>query len=121
MDIDDESHVDEPRPRRDVSEIRHPKFIRPSGSELAYDQVYRISRLGAADGGAAFAATHRSLQSERSHQSFDRTTGDRDAIPAELPPYLAGAVDLEVFIIGAPDLFRKFGIAPQARRRQVSR
>jgi len=49
--IDDESHVYEPRPGRDVGEIGDPELIRPSGGELALDQIRRIIRLVAADSG----------------------------------------------------------------------
>src|SRR5262247_1811380 len=114
--IDDESHVDEPRPGRDVCEIGDPELIRPNGSEQALDQISRIFRLVASDSGSAFATAHNPLQPERSHQSFDATAGDGDAIPSELPPNLAGTVDLEVIIIHAPDFTRNLSIASKARR-----
>src|SRR5262249_13828160 len=57
-----------------------------------------IIRLVTADRGSALAPTHNTLQPERSHQSFDATAGDGDALPAELSPDLARAVDMEVFI-----------------------
>src|SRR5262247_3691110 len=114
--IDDESHVDEPRPGRDVGEIGDPELIRPHRGELALDQILGIIRLVAADGGSAFATAHNPLLPERSHQSFDGTAGNGDAIPSELPPNLAGAVDLEVIIIHAPDFTRNLGIASKARR-----
>src|SRR5262245_27007864 len=114
--IDDESHVYESRPGRDVCEIGDPELIRPNGSEQALDQISRIFRLVASDSGSAFATAHNPLQPERSHQSFDGTAGDGDAIPSELPPNLAGAVDLEVIIVHAPDFTRNLGIASKARR-----
>src|SRR5215470_9722240 len=92
--IDDESHVDEPRPCRDVCEIGEPELIRPNGGELALDQICWIFRLVTDDSGSAFGAAHNSLQPERSHQSFDGITSDGDAIPSKLPPNLASAVDL---------------------------
>src|SRR5215510_3668128 len=69
-----------------------------------------------ADSGSAFGAAHNPLQPERSHQSFDGTAGDGDALPAELSPDLACAVDLEVIIIHAPDFTRNLSIASKARR-----
>jgi hypothetical protein len=54
-------------------------LIRPRRGELALDQIRRIIRLVAADGGSAFATAHNPLQPERSHQSFDATAGDGDA------------------------------------------
>src|SRR5262247_2704851 len=114
--IDDESHVDEPRPGRDVCEIGDPELIRPNGGELALDQIRRIIRPVTADRGSALAPTHSPLQPERSHQSFDATAGDGDALPAELSPDLACAVDLEVLIPDALDLLRDLDIAPNPSR-----
>src|SRR5262249_34718520 len=113
--IVDESHVYELSPGRDACEIGDPELIRPNGSELALDQICWIFRLVAADSGSAFGAAHNPLQPERSHQSFDGTAGDGDAIPSELPPNLAGAVDLEVIIVHAPDFTRNLSIASKAR------
>src|SRR5262245_53138970 len=114
--IDNESHVDEPRPGRDICEIGDPELIRPNGGELALDQICRIFRPVAADSGSAFGAAHNPLQPERSHQSFDATAGDGDAFPAELSPDLACAVDLEVLIPDALDLAGDLDIAPNPRR-----
>src|SRR5262245_20055760 len=117
--IDDESHVDEPRPSRDLCEIGDPELIRPNGSELALDQICRIFRLVAADGGSALAPTHGPSQPKRSHQSLDATAGDGDALPAELSPDLACAVDLEVLIPDPLDLLRDLDIAPNPLRRPL--
>src|SRR5262245_27332747 len=117
--IDDESHIYEPHPGRDVCEIGDPELIRPNGNELALDQICRILRLVAADSGSAFATAHNPLQPERSHQSFDGAAGNGDAIPSELPPNLAGAVDLEVIIPDALDLLRDLDIAPNPRRQSL--
>src|SRR4030095_10953364 len=114
--IDNESHVYEPHPGRYVCEIGDPELIRPNGSELALDQICRIFRLVAADSRSTFATAHDPLQPERSHQPFDGTAGDGKAIPYELPPNLAGAVDLEVIIGHAPDFTRNLSIASKARR-----
>src|SRR5262245_50262609 len=123
--IDDESHVDEPRPGRDVREIGDPELIRPHGGELALDQICRIIRLVSADRGSALTPTHNPLQPERSHQSFDATACDCDALPAKLSPDLARSVDLEVLIPDALDLLRDLDIAPtprwQALRIRLSR
>src|SRR5262245_9429389 len=123
--IDDEGRIDEPRPGSHVGEIGYPELIRPSGSELALDQICRIIRLVAADGGSAFAITHSPLQPDRSHQSFDGATGDRDALTAELSPDFACAVDLEVLIPDAANLAGDSEIAPnpgrQPRRLRLSR
>src|SRR5206468_10255309 len=95
------------------------ELIRPHRGELALDQICRIIRPVAADGGSALAPTHGPLQPERSHQSFDGAAGDGDALPAELSPDLACAVDLAVLIPDAPDLLRDLDIAPNPRRRPL--
>ncbi len=104
------------RPGRDVCEIGDPELIWLNGKELALDQICRIFRLVSADSGSAFGAAHNPLQPERSHQPFDSTAGDGDAIPSELPPNLAGAVDLEVIVVHALDFTRNLSIALKARR-----
>src|SRR5262249_1059314 len=91
----------------------------PNGGELALDQICRIIRLVTADRGSALAPTHSPLQPARSHQSFDATAGDGDALPAELSPDLACAVDLEVLIPDALDLLRDLDIAPNPRRQPL--
>src|SRR6266511_5951095 len=53
-----------------------------------------------ADGGSTLAPTHGPSQPERSHQSFDSTAVDGDALPAKLSPDLACAAVLEVLIPG---------------------
>src|SRR5262245_47291311 len=115
----DESHVDESRPGRDVREIGDPELIRPNGGELALDQICRITRLVTADRGSALTPTHNPLQPERSHQSFDATAGDCDALSAELSPDLARAVNLEVLIPDALDLLRDLDISPTPRRQPL--
>src|SRR5215204_2636137 len=115
-DIDDECHVDEPRPSRDVSKVGHPQLIRSGRAELALDQVCRTINAVLTDRGPALAPAHDPLQPERAHQALDRAAGDADALPAELSGDLAGAVDLEVLPPDAADLWRELGIAPDPRR-----
>ena len=101
---DGESNVDEPRPGRDICEIGDPELIGPNGGELPLDQICRIFRLVAADGGSAFAPAHSPLQPDRPHQSLDGAAGAGAALPAELSPDLACAVDLEVLLIDASNI-----------------
>jgi hypothetical protein len=53
--VDDECDVDEPTPRRHVSEVRHPELVRWRRHELAIDEIRRsaaVTRLGRRDPGA---------------------------------------------------------------------
>ena len=56
------------------------------------------------------------MGAQRSHQSLDRTTGHGDPLSTQLSPDLAGAVDLEVFLVDASNLRRELGIAPHPGR-----
>jgi hypothetical protein len=40
-DVDDEGHIDETAPRRDVREVRDPELIRTGRPELAVDEIRR--------------------------------------------------------------------------------
>jgi hypothetical protein len=51
-------------------------------------------------------------QAHPPHQARHRAAGDGDALPAELPPDLAHAIDAEVGRVHPPDLIAEGGIAP---------
>src|SRR5690606_5559532 len=52
ISVDDEGDVDEPRPGRDISEVRHPEPVRRWRMELAVDVIERARRRLVADGRA---------------------------------------------------------------------
>ena len=59
--VDDENDVDEPRPRRDIGEVRYPQHVRRRRTELPVDPVERAWCCLVADGGAhRLAADHAS-------------------------------------------------------------
>jgi hypothetical protein len=65
------------------------------------------------------AADH-PLQSHFLHQPGDRAAGDIEALPPQLPPDFAHAVDLEVLVEHAPDLPHQLDVtldAPRCRLR----
>src|SRR5690349_15840078 len=69
----------------------------PSGS-------LRVRVYGVGDGGAMAAVATRPDQPELTHQSLDRASRDRDALPVQRQPHLAGAVDPVVLRMHAADL-----------------
>lgn len=94
--IDHECHIDEAGPCRDVCKVRHPQHIRPRHVELPVDVVERTGRRLVADRGLERLATDSAGQALPPHQPFHRAPSDLDPLPVQLPPNLAGAVDLEV-------------------------
>ena len=57
LGIDDECHVDEALPRRDVGEVRDPQHVRTWCSEFPIDVIERTGRGFVAHGCAHTAAT----------------------------------------------------------------
>ena len=94
--VDDEGDVDEPCPGRDIGEVRHPKPVRRWREELAVDVIARARCRLVADGRTHRLAPDHACQAHLMHQPFDGATGDHEALPHHLPPYLTHAVDREV-------------------------
>ena len=74
--VDDEGHVDEALPGRDVGEVRQPERVRARCVELPVHPVERADDGRVADGGADLAAAHDALQAHPPHQPGYRTTGN---------------------------------------------
>src|SRR3954471_18252392 len=102
--VDHEGDIDEARPGRDVGEVADPQRVRPQGPELPVDPVERARRGLVADRCPDRLAPDRPLQAHGPHQARDGAAGDRDPLPAELPPDLAHPIDPEVLLEHAPDL-----------------
>ena len=115
--IDDEGDVDEPRPSRDVSEVRYPQHVRRWRVKLAVDVIERARCRLVADGRAHRLAPDHPCQAHLPHQSRDATAGDRKALPHHLPPDLADTVDREVLGEYARDLGLKDRVLPRSRRK----
>lgn len=90
--IDDEGDIDEPRPGRDVGEIRHSQHVRRWRAEPAIDVIEPARRCFVADGRAHRLAPDHPCQAHFAHQPCGRTAGNRKAFPHHLPPDLAHAV-----------------------------
>src|SRR6266446_6757171 len=102
--VDDERHINEPGPCRDIGKIRDPQPVGSWRLELAIDPIERAWSALVADGRALWLAADDALQAEVTHEPLDRAAGDRKALPTHLPPDLPHAVDLEVLIENPQDL-----------------
>ena len=114
--VDDEGDVDEARPGRDIGEVRDPQRVRPRRLELAIDVVQRAWRGLVADRGSDRLAADDALQAHASHQPRHGAAGHVLALPPQLPPDLAHAIDLEVLLEHARDLGFRRGIPLRPRR-----
>ena len=94
--VDDEGHVDEALPGRDVGEVRQPERVRPRRWNC------RFTRSSGQDAAGSLTVVRTSrprttpCRPIRRISRRDRATGDRRSLPPELPPHLAHAVDAEV-------------------------
>jgi len=115
--IDDEGHVDEPRPGRHIGQIRNPQPVGSLCGEVAIHQVGwpRGGRIGC--GGPVGLATNRAPQPQLAHEALHRAAGDWAALAVQLPPHLAGAIDPEVVVIDPADLSLQPGVADRTSRR----
>lgn len=111
-DVDHESHVDEPGPGRHVGEVADPKCVWARCLELPVDPVERAHCCWIRCRRPDSLSPHDALQSNRLHQPRDGAPGHRDSIPAELPPDLAHALDVEVCLEHALDLDHQRSVAP---------
>jgi len=64
------------------------------------------------DRGAGGLAAHDPGDAQLTHEPLDRAAGDADALAAQLPPDLAGAVDLVVVVEDPLDLTLKLEVTP---------
>jgi hypothetical protein len=102
--IDDEGHIDEAGPARDVGEVRDPQPVRCRGMELAVDLIEGTRRRLVAHRGADRLAADDPLEAHLAHQPGDGAASNIEALPLELPPDLTHAVDSEVLLEHAPHL-----------------
>ncbi len=117
--VDHERHVDEARPGGDVRKVRDPQQVRARRPELAVDAVQRAWRGLVADRRLHALAANDALQTHPAHEPCHRAAGHIFALPHQLTPDLADAVDLEVLIEHASNLHAQRCIPLDARRRRV--
>src|SRR6266550_2242715 len=114
--VDHERDVHEPAPGRDVGEVRDPKLVGTRRLELTIDVIQRSLGAVVRDRGPTLAPTHRALQSQRTHQTLDRTARHRNLFPVQLSPHLARAVDLEVVVPNSANTSSELAVPAHARR-----
>ncbi len=114
--VDDENDVDEPRPRRDIGEVRYPQHVRRRRTELPVDPVERAWCCLVADGGAHRLAADHASQAHQPHQAGDDAAGDVEPFAPQLPPDLAHALDAEVLLEHAAHLQAKRIVTPSPSR-----
>jgi len=96
--VDDEGHVNETLPCGDVGEIRNPQPVRRGSLELAVHPIERAWGGLVGDRRSDRLATNDALQAHCPHKPSNSATGDVEALPLQLLPDLANAIDLEVLI-----------------------
>src|SRR5215207_8075821 len=84
--------------------------------ELPVHLVRRARHSLVSDRGSGLLAADGAAQTHPPHQAFHRTAGHRDALPAELAPDLAGAVDPEIGRVHPLDLLHEHLVLPSPRR-----
>jgi len=109
--FDDECHVDEARPGTHVCEVRHPEHVRGRRPELAVDVVERARRRLVAHRGPHRLAADDASKPHVAHQPGHRAASNLKALPPQLVPHLAHAIDAEVLVEHALDLPAQLGIA----------
>ena len=117
-DIDDEGHVHETLPGRDVGEVRHPQLVRTLRLELPVHPVQRACRLGIGHGGAHLLASACTAEAAQPHQPFDGAARYGRAFAPQLAPDLVGSIDPQVLVVHALHLRQQARITPGSRGQQ---
>ena len=112
INVDDEGHINEARPCRDIGEARHPEHIRCRRMELPVHLIERARRGFVADRRAHRLAPDDTLQAQVAHQLLDRASRDGEALAVHLSPGLVHPVDAEVLGKDAQRLVLQVPIAP---------
>ena len=117
--IDYERDVNEALPGRDIREIRKPEHVRRRREEVPVHPVERAWAGLVTDRRADRFATNDALQPHHPHKPSDSAAGDVEALPLQLPPDLAHAIDLEVLIEHPAYLDLQADIAAGAGRQAI--
>ncbi len=117
-DIDDEGHVHEALPGRDVGEVRHPKLVRPVSLEVPVHPIERACRLGVRHCGAHRLAAAHAFQPPQAHQPLDGAARQGRAFAPQLPPDLVGTIDPQVLVVNALHLRQQMSITLGSRGQQ---
>jgi len=104
VDIDDEGHIDEAGPGADIGEVREPQRVRCRSMEDPVHMIERARRCLVLHRCSDRLAPDRPFKTHLTHQPGDGAAGDVEALPPQLPPDLAHAIDPEVLLEDAPNL-----------------
>jgi len=110
----DESDVDEALPGGHVGEIRNPEPVRRGSLELAVHPVEWAGRGFVRERRFDRLATDDPLKTHGLHKSSHGASGGIEALPLQLPPDLAHAIDPEVLLKDTADLHLQSDIAAGA-------
>jgi hypothetical protein len=86
--IDDEGHIDEALPGRDIGAIRDPQSVRCRGLEVAIDAIERARRGFVWKRGAVRLAADDAFEPHRFHQPRHRAERDIEALAQHMTPHL---------------------------------
>ncbi len=111
VSIDDEGDIHEAGPGRHIRKIRQPQAVRRGSVELSVHMIQRTGNRLVADRRAHRLAPDRSPKAHVPHQSGDRAASRVEALPPQLAPDLANAVDAEILLEYALDLDPQIGVA----------
>ena len=109
--VDDERDVDEPRPGRDVGQVREPQRVGARSLEHPVDPVRRAPLRRHAGRCLHCTPPHHTAKAKLSHPPCNRAPGHRDALAAKLTPHLADPVHPEVLFPHPADLLAKLRVA----------
>jgi len=102
--VDDQGHIDEAGPGRDIGEVGDPQLVGSLRREVPLHQVGWPRGALIRRGGPAGLATADTLQTQLPHEPLHRAAGHRVSLAVQLPPDLAGAIDAEVLGVDPADL-----------------
>src|ERR1039458_1297991 len=98
VDVDDEGHVDDPRPRRAVGEVGHPQGVGARGREVSIDEVRRPHGGGVGLGGEPLLRPARPPDAVGVHEPCHLVPTGTDAGPGGGLGELAASVDRVVVL-----------------------
>jgi hypothetical protein len=104
VSVDDEGDIDEAGPGRHIGKIREPQTVWSGSAELSVHVIQRTESRLVADRCPQRFAPDRPPKAHIPHQPGYRASRCGDALPPQLPPDLAHAIDAEVLLEHAPDL-----------------
>jgi hypothetical protein len=89
----------------------NPEPVRARGAELPVDPIQRARCGFVADRRPQALAANNAVQPKGFHQPLNIASGRIETFPAQLPPYLPGAIDGKIFRKNALYFRREFTVA----------